>query len=105
MRLASSSGGYARSRASPVAYRVEIAPAAGRDLRSLPRQAQVRIEPVILALAEVPRPHSVRKIQGEQSAYRIRLGPYRVIYEVHDRDRLVVVLRVTRRSESTYRDV
>lgn len=84
-------------------YRVEIAPAAGRDLRRFPPQVRGRLEPEILALRDEPRPHGVRKIQGEERAYRIRVGNYRVVYEVYENEKLVVILRVVRRSESSYR--
>ena len=84
-------------------YRVELAPAAARELRRLPRQIQQRIEPVILALGHTPRPTGVRKLRSEAQTYRIRIGYYRVIYDVYDNQQLVVVLHVYRRSESTYR--
>ncbi|MBI3979394.1 MAG: type II toxin-antitoxin system RelE/ParE family toxin [Chloroflexi bacterium] len=86
-------------------YRVEISPAAGRDLRGLSAQIRGRLEPIIIALAEEPRPHGVRKIRAEERAYRIRLGEYRVIYDIYDRERLVVILQVVRRAEGTYRRV
>lgn len=58
---------------------------------------------MILALAENPRPRGVRKIRGTEHCYRLRVGPYRVIYDVLDARQLVVVLGVGRRTESTYR--
>jgi mRNA-degrading endonuclease RelE of RelBE toxin-antitoxin system len=45
----------------------------------------------------------VGKLQGEEQSWRIRVGPYRVVYGIHDDRALVVVLRVARRSEGTYR--
>ena len=84
-------------------YRVEISPAAARDLKRLPPGILPRIEPVILGLADEPCPIGSRKIRGAERAYRARVGEYRVIYEIRENDKLVVVLRVTRRSESTYR--
>ncbi|MBI2303182.1 MAG: type II toxin-antitoxin system RelE/ParE family toxin [Chloroflexi bacterium] len=86
-------------------YRVEISPAAGRELRRLLLPVRDRLEPVIMALAEEPRPQGVRKLQGGERAYRIRVGDYRVVYEVYDNENLVVILRVGRRTESTYRRV
>ena len=84
-------------------YRVEVSPAAGRDLRRLPAQVRDRLEPVIMALGEEPRPHGVRKIKGAEHAYRVRQGDYRVVYEVYDDEQLVVILYVGRRNEGTYR--
>ena len=86
-----------------MSYRVELAPAAQRDLRRLPRDVQVRLSEPLLALSNDPKPRGVRKIHGRTMTWRIRVGPYRVIYDVHDDRRLIVVLRVDRRRETTYR--
>ncbi|MDP6549406.1 MAG: type II toxin-antitoxin system RelE/ParE family toxin [Dehalococcoidia bacterium] len=84
-------------------YRVELAPQAQRDLRGLPREAQARLVTPIQALAENPRPPGVRKLRGEERTWRIRVGPFRVVYDVYDGRALVVILKVARRSETTYR--
>lgn len=85
-------------------YRVEIAPAAQRQLRKLPPGAAASLRGPILALALEPRPTGATKL--ERSAFwRLRLGSLRLIYAVDDGSRLVVVLKVARRSESTYRRV
>ncbi|MCL4532006.1 MAG: type II toxin-antitoxin system RelE/ParE family toxin [Actinobacteria bacterium] len=86
-------------------FRVEIAPAAGRDLKRLPPQVRSRLEPVILALCDEPLPRGVRKVQGAEDSYRVRVGDYRIIYDFHEEDKLVVVLRVARRWESSYRGI
>ena len=84
-------------------YRVELAPAAQRDLRRLPREAQARLATPIQVLAENPRPAGVRKLRGEERTWRIRIGPYRVVYDVFDDRALVIILKVVRRTEATYR--
>ena len=84
-------------------YRVELAPAAQRDLRRLPPWVQARLAAPIQALGQTPRPPGVRKLQGQDRTWRIRIGPYRVVYDIHDDQQLVVVLKVDRRRESTYR--
>jgi mRNA interferase RelE/StbE len=88
-------------------YRIEIAPAADRDLEKLKgrirRQDFERLRDAIGGLAEEPRPQGVRKIKGAEKAYRIRIGNYRVVYEVYDNDSLILILQVARRSETTYR--
>ena len=83
-------------------YRVELALRAQRDLHGLPGQAQARLAAPILALREDPRPSGVRKLRGEARTWRIRGGPYRVVYDILDERSLVVVLRVVRRTEATY---
>jgi mRNA interferase RelE/StbE len=86
-----------------VPYRVEVAPAAGRDLRRLPEPIRDRVEAAIRTLAEGPRPPGSKKITGRERSYRIRVGTLRVIYETFDDERLVVIARVLRRTETTYR--
>jgi mRNA interferase RelE/StbE len=88
---------------NPSPFRVEIAPAAQRDLRKLPPQVLEAVRPVILKLSEVQRPSGTRKLKGSDRTYRVRFGSYRILYEIHDREKLLVVLRVIRRSEATYR--
>ena len=84
-------------------YKVDFTPEARRNLRRLPPQDLARLEPSIEALGDDPRPSGVRKIRGQLHTWRIRIGPFRVIYDIDDELALVVVLRVVRRSESTYR--
>ena len=83
-------------------YRVDLAPAAQRELRRLPALARSRLAAPILELARSPRPPGARKVRGHPGTWRIRVGPYRVVYDIHDDMALIVILRVARRSESTY---
>ena len=83
-------------------YRVELAPAAQRQLRRLPPGDAARLRGPILALAIGPRPPGAMKISGMEFL-RVRVGDLRIVYLVDDDEALVVVLRVARRSESTYR--
>jgi mRNA interferase RelE/StbE len=88
-------------------YRIEISPAADRDLKKLKdrirRQDFERLRNAARSLAEEPRPQRVRKIKGAEKAYRIRVGNYRVVYDVYDGDELVLILQIARKSETTYR--
>lgn len=83
-------------------YRVDISPAAQRELRRLPPGDAARLRGPILALAIDPRPPGVAKLAGTD-LWRLRTGELRVIFLVDDESGTVVVLRVARRSESTYR--
>ena len=88
-------------------YRLEVSPAADRDLERLKgrirRQDFEHLRSAIRGLAGAPRPHGVRKIKGAERAYRIRVGSYRVVYEVYDTENLVLILQIARRAEATYR--
>ena len=85
-------------------FRVDLAPAAQRQLRRLPPGSAAALRGPILALAIDPRPPGTAKVAASDF-WRIRAGDLRVIYAIADAARLVVVLRVARRSESTYRRV
>jgi mRNA interferase RelE/StbE len=85
-------------------WRVELAPAAQRQLRRLPPGDAARLRGPILALAIDPRPPGSVKLAGTEF-WRLRVGDLRVAYLIEDGDQLIVVLKVARRSESTYRRV
>jgi mRNA interferase RelE/StbE len=57
-----------------------------------------RLRAAIDALAVEPRPRGAEKLAGRDD-YRIRVGDYRVVYAVDDRDRLVLVARIAHRRE------
>ena len=88
-------------------YRVEVSPAADRDLEKLKGRIRMqdfeRLRNAVRNLAENPRPQGAQKTRGAEKAYRIRVGNYRVVYDVYDSDNLVLILQVARRSETTYR--
>jgi len=88
-------------------YRLEVSPAVDRDLDRLKqrirRQDFERLRNAIRSLADEPRPRGARKIKGAERAYRIRVGSYRVVYKIYDKENLVLLLQVARRTETTYR--
>ena len=73
-------------------YRIEVAPAAARQLRKLDPSAQRRIHAAIELLAEQPRPSGATKLVGGAGEWRVRTGDYRIVYEIHDQ--VLVVLGV-----------
>ncbi len=72
---------------------------AARDIRKLPRPMPSRVKAAISALAEEPRPHGSLKLSDREATWRIRVGDYRVLYEIHDDRLLVLVIRVRHRRE------
>jgi mRNA interferase RelE/StbE len=81
-------------------YEVYLEAAAERDLRKLSKEIFHRIIPRIQALAENPRPQGCRKLAGSDSDWRIRIGDYRVIYEIDDVGKAVRVFRIRHRREA-----
>lgn len=80
-------------------YRVEFAPAALRQLRKLDPQARRRVEAAIELLSDNPRPPAARMLVNSDGAWRVRVGNYRVVYEIHDDQLLVLVLAAGHRRE------
>lgn len=69
-----------------------------KDLQKIPRKDKKQIQKGIEALAENPRPHGCKKLQGSKnSLYRIRCGNYRVVYTIKDHILLVIVVEVAHR--------
>ena len=81
-------------------YRVEVAPAALRQLRKLDPPARRRIQAAIELLADQPRPSGAKKLVGGEGVWRVRTGDYRIVYEIHDNVLLVLVVAVGHRSDS-----
>ena len=85
-------------------WRVDLAPAAQRQLRKLPPDATARVHSPILALARDPRPPGAVALAGSPF-WRLRVGDVRIVYWVDEAEHATVVVRVARRNESTYRRV
>lgn len=80
-------------------YRIEVSPAAVRQLRKLERVAQRRVQAAIELLASEPRPSGARKLVGGDGEWRVRTGDYRIIYEIHDNVLLILVIAVGHRRD------
>ena len=80
-------------------YRVLLERSAERDLGRLSVEVHDRVVVAIQALATNPRPPGCRKLAGSKSDWRIRVGDYRVVYEIADAIRVVRVNRVRHRRE------
>lgn len=80
-------------------YQVEITPAAKRQIKKLVEPVQLVIVERLEQLAANPRPPGALKMQGAESLYRIRVGDYRIIYEIQDRTLLIAVVKVGHRGD------
>ena len=79
-------------------YSISILRSAQKSLGSLPAAIQDRIIAAIRRLAAAPRPPGVKKLTG-RPAWRIRVGDYRVIYEIDDTDLTILIVDVGHRRE------
>ncbi|HEX3654187.1 MAG TPA: type II toxin-antitoxin system RelE/ParE family toxin [Pirellulales bacterium] len=80
-------------------YRVELKASAADALARVPKAHRQRIAKKIDRLADVPRPPGAKKLAGAESLYRIRVGGYRIIYQVNDDILLVLVVRIGGRGD------
>ena len=84
-----------------MAYRVELRRNAQRELDALRADYRERVSAAIESLCEDPRPPGVKKLKGDMG-WRIRVSEYRVLYSIWDKERLVMVEGVARRTTHTY---
>ena len=80
-------------------YRVELTRTAEKQLRRVAQRSRARLVEAMQALADAPRPRGARKLEGYEAVYRIRVGQYRIVYEVIDERIVVIVLKVGHRKE------
>ncbi len=86
-----------------MSYKVKILRGALKQLKKIPSEIQERIQIKIDDLATEPRQNGVKKLKGKENAYRIRVGDYRVIYDIFD-DLLVVNVVEVGHRKNIYKD-
>ncbi|MBI3318117.1 MAG: type II toxin-antitoxin system RelE/ParE family toxin [Candidatus Omnitrophica bacterium] len=84
-----------------MSYSLRLHRSAQRELDRLSESEFRPLDAAILALESDPRPFGVQKLK--EKLFRVRVGRWRIIYAVLDETREVIILRVTRRNEQTYR--
>lgn len=77
-----------------MAYRIEFTPKAQRDFKALDGSIRGRIARRIDSLAENPFPSGIKKIEGEDELYRLRVGDYRILYQVKGKILLVLIVGI-----------
>ncbi len=81
-------------------YQVKLTARAQRELDKLSGEDLERVVASLRQLGDNPRPSGAKKLRA--SIYRVRMGDWRIIYAVFDRDNLVIVGKIARRSKDTY---
>ena len=81
-------------------YRVETTDAAGRQIRKLSVEMRRRVIARSESLSDDPRPPGSIKLAGQQNLYRIRIGDWRVLYQIDDALAKVTITLVAHRRES-----
>ena len=86
-------------------YELRYSREASRAIARLPALHKRRVIAAVEKLRVEPRPPGVKKLTGPNRYYRLRVGDYRVIYEVTDSEVIVYVQRVARRTDQLYRNL
>lgn len=82
-----------------MSYQIDVAPSALRQLRKLDPQARRKIQAAIELLADEPRPPAAKMLVNAGGAWRVRVGDYRVVYDIEDGRLVILVLAVAHRRE------
>ena len=80
-------------------YSLVIERAAEKDMQRLREDVHDRVSEAILQLKSNPRPHGSKKLTGMAGSWRIRVGDYRVLYDIADAVRIVRIYRVRHRKD------
>ena len=78
-------------------YEILFTKKAARFIRSLPKGYREKTKEILESLKHSPFSYPYRKIRGETNTYRIRIGKYRILYEVHENEKKIVVLTADKR--------
>ena len=83
-----------------MSYTVKVSRPAETFLRALTdKKLYQRLREALDALEENPRSISSIKLQGEEELYRIRVGYYRIVYQIQDKQLIVLVVQMGHRRE------
>ena len=80
--------------------RVQFHPDVLKQLQRLPRDVFETALQKIIALASDPRPPGAKKLVGGDSDWRVRLGQYRIVYEINDAAQVLTIFTVAKRSDA-----
>jgi len=82
-----------------MSYKLVLKRSAEKELLALPKNQAFKVKEAIEGLADDPRPNGCKKMTGRTDDYRIRVGSYRVIYSVSDKEVTVKVIKIGHRKD------
>ena len=83
-----------------MSYQIVIPKPAQKQLDNISKIERDRLILTLRSLANEPRPNGVKKLKGYDNTYRVRVGDYRIIYEIKDRELIVLLLSVSHRKDA-----
>lgn len=87
-----------------MSYMIQFKNSALKELRKLPKAIADQVAGDIDGLSGNPRPPGHKKLKGNYNLYRLRSGDYRIVYQIHDKVLVVLVIRINNRKD-VYRDL
>lgn len=82
-------------------YKIDLPKRVSKQLDKIPNKDYPSVSKAIKSLEETPRPSGCKKLH--ESLYRIRIGDFRVVYWIDDRTKTIIITKVARRTEKTYK--
>jgi mRNA interferase RelE/StbE len=88
----------------PRRYTVILERQVEKVLRRLPGEVLIRVDRLLLGLADDPRPAGCKKLKGCENLYRLRAGDWRIVYAIEEDRLIVLVVEIAPRGQA-YRDL
>ena len=83
-------------------WNLNITGPAQKDFQKLPQKDQARVKVTLIAMRTDPFQGDIKRLKGQPTAWRRRVGNYRIIYDLYFNERLIVVSAILRRTSTTY---
>jgi mRNA interferase RelE/StbE len=85
-----------------MAWNLHITGPAQKEFLRLPAKDQARVKDALLAMQQDPFSGDIKRLKGQTSAWRRRVGNYRIVYDLHVTEQQIVVAGILRRTSTTY---
>jgi mRNA interferase RelE/StbE len=83
-------------------WNLQLSGPAQRDFQKLPRNDQERVKSALIAMENDPFQGDIKRLKGQPTAWRRRIGNYRIIYDLYVKKQLIIVVGILRRTSTTY---
>ena len=85
-----------------MAWNLQLAGPAQKHFQNLPQKDQARVKAALVAMEQNPFHGDIKRLKGESTAWRRRVGNYRILYDLYFEQHLIVVAAILRRNSTTY---
>ncbi len=85
-----------------MAWNLQIAGPAQKQFQKLPGKDRASVSAALLAMQTDPSEGDIKRLKGEKTGWRRRVGNYRILYDLLPEERLIVIAAILRRTSTTY---